>query len=142
MYQATKPLKTRTSARFSHRSMKGFIGWLVRPAFYVRVAEVEQLQRAFKQMIDFFFTHVVRREQLSQIEIWETAVGHAGWQKFAQAAGVNQSHVANLFENRLVHGVFKHGGIQELTDLRARPALDQHRAKKAQRIFLKLESGI
>src|SRR5229473_8133658 len=93
-------------------------------------------------MIDFFFTHFVRREQLSQIEIRETAAGHAGWQKLPQAAGVNRSHVANLFENYPVHGIIKHVGIQQLADLRARPALDQHRAKKTQRIFLKLESGI
>src|SRR5216683_465583 len=86
-------------------------------------------------MIDFFFTHFVRREQLSQIEIREAAAGHAGWQKFAQAAGVNRSHVANLFENHPVYGIIKHAGIQQLADLRARPALDQHRAKKAQSIF-------
>src|SRR5258706_391034 len=140
MYQATKPLKTRTSARFNHRSIEGFIGWLVRPAFYVRVAEVEQSQRTFKEIIDFFFIHFVRGEQLSQIEIRETAVGHAGWQKFAQSPRVNRSHVANLFENHPVHGIIKHAGIQQLADLRARPALDQHRAKKAQRIFLEMES--
>src|SRR5437879_8737272 len=93
-------------------------------------------------MIDFFFIHFVRREQLSQVEIREAPAGHAGWQKFPQAAGVNRSHVSNLFEDHAVHGVVKHAGMQQLADLRARPALDQYRAKKAQSIFLKLESGI
>ena len=48
IYHATKPPKTKTSTRIMDRSVERFIGWLVRPAFYVRVAEVEQLQSALE----------------------------------------------------------------------------------------------
>jgi len=39
-------------------------------------------------------------------------------------------------------GSSKTPGSSNLPDLEARPALDQHGAKKAQRIFLKLESVV
>src|SRR5216683_1440749 len=119
MYQATKALKASASKRFNSRRVEDFIGWLVRPAFFIRVAEVEQLL---------------------QVEVREPAVGHAGGQKFAQAARVHRSHVADFLEDYPVQRVVKDTGIKQLANLNARPALDQHRTKKAQGVFLELES--
>src|SRR6266849_6285422 len=142
MYQATKALKASASKRFNSRRVEDLIGWLVRPAFFIRVAEVEQLQGALKKLIDLFFAHFVRGEQLLQVEVREAAVGHASGQKFAQAAGIHRSHIANLLENNPVQRVVKDSGIKQFADLCACPALDQHRTEKAQRVFLELESGI
>src|SRR5712691_12391691 len=114
MYQATKAVKASGSTRFRNRRVDGFIEWLVRSTFNVRVAEVEQLQGTLEKMIDFFFAHFVRSEQLLQVEVREAAVGHPGWQEFAQAAGVYRAHLANFLENHPVQGIVKDARIEQL----------------------------
>jgi hypothetical protein len=108
---------------------------------FVWLAEVEKLQRALKEMVDFLFTHFAWSEQLLQVEVREAAVGDTGWQEFPQAAGIDGSQLADFFEDHALQRVFKHTGIEQLANLHARPALDQHRAEKAQRVFLQLKSA-
>jgi hypothetical protein len=48
IYQAMKAPKASGSTRFRNRTVEGFIRWLVYSTLFVRVAEVEQLQCAFK----------------------------------------------------------------------------------------------
>jgi hypothetical protein len=54
--------------------------------FFVGMAQVEQLQSALEELIDFIFADFVRREQGVKIEIREAAIGHASRQKCAQTA--------------------------------------------------------
>src|SRR6266481_7007957 len=108
----------------------------------VRVTEVKKLQRTLEQMIDFLFTHFVRSQQLLQVEVREASIRNTGGQKLAQTAGIHRAHIANFLKHHTMQRIFKHAKIEQLADLQPRPALDQHRAKKPQRIFLKLESGI
>src|SRR5438046_2582922 len=108
---------------------------------FVVMTKIEKLQRTLKKLIDLFFADFARGEQFVQIEVWESAIRHSGRQKFPQAAGFNRSQVANFLEHRALQGVPKDTGIKQLAELNARPALDQHRAKKAQSVSLQLESA-
>src|SRR6266849_668468 len=142
MYQATKALKASASKRFNSRRVEDFIGWLIRRAFFFRVAEIEELQRNLKKLIDLFSTGFARGQHCVEIEVRKSSIGHARRKKFAQAAGIDGSQRADFFEDHTLQRLFKDTGIEQLANLGARPALDQHRAKKAQRVFLKLESGV
>jgi len=142
MYQPTRALNASASKRFKNRRVQDSIGWLIRPASFVRMAEIEKLQSAFKKVIDFFFADFVWGEQLLQVEVREAAVSHAGGQKRAQLAGVNRSHAADFLENDPMQRIFKDTGIKQLADLQTRPALDQHRAEKTQRISLQVNCSV
>jgi hypothetical protein len=142
MYQATYEPKARVSKKVRKRRVEDPIGWLIRPASFVRMAEVEKLQRAFKKVINFFFTDFVRGEQFLQVEVREAAVGHTGRQKRAQVAGVNRAHAADFLENDAMQGICKDAGIQQLADLQTRSALDQHGAEKTQGVSLQVNCGI
>src|SRR5260221_9018597 len=93
-------------------------------------------------MIDLFFAHFVGCKQVLQVEIRESAVGHPCRQKLSQPAGVHCAQFANFLEYHPVQRVIENARVQQLADLRARPALNQHGTEKAQRVFLKLESGV
>src|SRR5712692_951552 len=106
------------------------------------MAEVEKLQRALKKMIDLFFADLVRSEQLLQVEVREASIGHPRRQKFPQAAGIDGSECPDFFEDHALKWVFKYSGIEQPANLKARPALDQHRAEKPQRVSLELKSAV
>src|SRR6267143_1425346 len=142
MYQAIYEPKARISKKVRNRSVEDSIGWLIRPASFVRMAEIEKLQRAFKKVIDFFFGDFVGSEQFLQVEVREAAVGHAGRQKRAEVAGVHRSHAADFLENDAVQWICEDAGIQQLADLQARSALDQHGAEKTQGISLQVNCGV
>src|SRR3981189_984348 len=93
-------------------------------------------------MIDLFFAHFVGCKQVFQVEVRESAVGHACRQKLSQPPGVHCAHFANFLEYHPVQRVIENTWVQQLADLRARPALNQHGTEKAQRVFLKLELGV
>src|SRR4029077_7104411 len=100
------------------------------------------LQHAFKQLVDLFFADLVRSEKLFQVEIRESTTGYSSRQERAQAAGINRRYLANFLEDHALQRIVKDTGIEQLADLDPRAALDQDRAEKAQRVFLKVKSGV
>ncbi|PYU66974.1 MAG: hypothetical protein DMG49_20310 [Acidobacteria bacterium] len=106
------------------------------------MAEIKKLQGTLKQLIDFFLADLVRSEELVQVEVRESAIGYTRGQECPQAAGINGSHFADFLENNALQLVFKNIRIKQLADLNASSALDQHRAEKAQGVFLELESCV
>src|SRR6266480_3986676 len=83
---------------------------LIHGTSIVGMTEIEKLQRALKKLIDLFFADFARGEQFVQVE------------------------------HRALQGVPKDTGIKQLAELNARPALDQHRAKKPKSVSLQLKS--
>ena len=67
--------------------------------FLVGMAQVEELQCALEELVDFVFADFVRREQSVKIEIRETAIGNACGKKFPQAARLDGAEPANFFED-------------------------------------------
>ncbi len=114
---------------------------LIHGTSFVGMTEIEKLQRTLKKLIDLFFADFARGEQFVQIEVSEPTIRHPGRQKFPQVAGFNRSQVADFFEHRALQGVPKDTRIKQFAELNARPALDQHRAKKAQSVSLQLKSA-
>jgi hypothetical protein len=110
------------------------MGWLVRESFFVGMAQVEQLQSALEELIDFRFADFVRREQGVKIEIGKAAIGHAGRQQFAQAARLDGTERANFLENHTAERVLKNTGIKQFADFGPRSTLNQHGAEKTQGI--------
>ena len=115
------------------------IGPLIHETSLVWMAEVEELQGALKELIDLLFRDLVRGEQFVQVEVGKSAIGHTRRQKFPQAPRIDGSQLADFFENHAMQRIIKHDGIEQFADFRARPALDQHRAKKSQGVFLQLK---
>src|SRR6266571_367728 len=118
------------------------IALLIRVVIFVRMAEIEKLQSALEKLIDVLLADLVRGEELAKVEIRESAIGHAGRQKLPQAAGINRTEFADFFEDHSLQRVLENTGIEQPADLDARPALDQHRAEKPQRVFLQLKSAV
>src|SRR5438477_35443 len=106
------------------------------------MAEIEKLQRALKKLVDLFFADLVWSEEFVQVEVWKAAVGHTRRQEFPQAAGINRSQLADFFKHHALQRIVKDAGVEQFANLNARSALDQHRAQKAQGVFLKLKSGV
>jgi len=114
---------------------------LIHGTSFVGMTEIEKLQRALKKLIDLFFADFAWGQQFVQIEVRESAIRYPGRQEFPQASGFNGSQVTDFLEHRALQGVPKDTGIKQLAELNARPALDQHRAKKAQGVSLQLKSA-
>ena len=108
---------------------------------FVRMAKIEELQCALKELVDFFFVDLVWGEEFVEVEVRKTSVGHASGQKLPQAAGINSSQLADFFKQDALQRIVKNTGIEQLANLEARAALYQHRAKKTQGVFLELKSG-
>ena len=113
---------------------------LIHGTSFVGMTEIEKLQRALKKLTDLFFADFARGEQFVQVEVRESAICHSRRQEFPQAAGFNGSQIADFLEHRALQGVPKDTGIKQLAELNARPALDQHRAKKPKSVSLQLKS--
>ena len=105
------------------------------------MAAIEKVQCTLKELRDLFFADFARGQQFVQIEVRKSAIRYPGRKEFAQAAGFNGSQIANFLEHRALQGVPKNTGVKQLAELNARPALDQHRAKKAQSVSLQLKSA-
>jgi len=103
-------------------------GWSIREVVFVRMALIEKCECALKELIDFFFRDLVRREESVQIKLRKTAIRYARGKKFPQAAGFDGSQSANLLEHNAPLGILKNSGIEQFADFQPRPALDQHRA--------------
>jgi hypothetical protein len=146
MYQATKAQNANASTTCKEREallvMVCSWGSLIRELFFVGIAEVEELQSALEELIDFIFADFVRRKQGAQIEIGEAAIGDAGRQKFAQATRLDGTESANLFEYHAAQRILEDSGIEQFADFGPRAALNQHRAKKAQGIPLEERPAI
>ena len=142
IYQATRAQNASASIRPQVRTARVVIAPLIDKTFLVWMTEIEKLQDAFKQLIDFFLADLVRSEELLEVEVWESAIGYPRGQQRAQAAGINRAQLANFLENRALQRIIKDSGIEQLANLNACPALDQNRAEKTQRVFLKLKCGL
>src|SRR6266478_864430 len=141
MYHPTYAENAKASIRFKERRVAVVMAMLIHGTSFVGMTEIEKLQRARKKLIDLFFADFARGEQFVPIEVRESAIRHPGRQKFPQAAGLNGSQISDFLEHRALKGVPKDTGIKQLAELNASPALDQHRAKKAQSVPLQLKSA-
>jgi hypothetical protein len=112
------------------------IALLFREMFFVGMAQVEKLQRALEQVIDIFLAGLMRGEELVQIKVWETAIGHTRRQDFAQSPRIDGAEPANLFEYNALQRIVEDTGIKQFTDFLTRTALNQHRAEQPKRISL------
>lgn len=75
-HEGLRPSESVVPASRRRRSRRKPGRLLIRPIFRVRMAEIEKLQRAFKQVIDFFLAYLMRGQKFVQVEVRETAVGH------------------------------------------------------------------
>jgi hypothetical protein len=102
--------------------------------FLIRMAQVEELQRAFKKLVNLLFADFVWSEERMKVEVRESAIRYARWQKLAQAAGIHGAELANFFEDDAAQRILKNGWIEQPADFAARSSLDQDGAQKAQRV--------
>jgi hypothetical protein len=108
------------------------IGPLIRKRFFVGIAQIEELQSAFKELVDLFFGDFVRREERLKVEVGKSAIGHAGREQFAQMVGLDRAKLANFFEDHAAEWITENAWRERLADFRARAALDQDGTKKPQ----------
>src|SRR5260370_24167066 len=106
------------------------------------MSEIEKLQHAFKKLIDLFLADLVRREELFQVEVWESAIGYSRGQERAQAAGINRAPLANFLENGALQRIVKDAWVKQLANLNPRAAFDQDPTEKAQGVFLKVQCRV
>src|SRR2546430_309543 len=134
MNHAINPAKPKTSTRGKIRAVLLVTAKLIMKGFLVRMAQIEQLQRALKELINLFLADFLRGQKRLQVEVGKSAIGNAGRNKFAQAARINGAKFANLLEHHTAQGILKYAGIEQPANFSARSAFDQHRAQEAQRI--------
>ena len=106
------------------------------------MAAIEKPQGALKELVDLFFGCFVRGEQLLQVEVRKSAVGHPRREKLPQATGTDGSEVSDFFEDHALQWIFEDAWIEQIAYLNARPALDQHRAEKAQGVSFQLKPAV
>jgi hypothetical protein len=125
----------------TRREAFAVIARLIRQFFFVRMAQIKK-ERAPKELVDLFFSDFVGCEEFAQIEVRESSIGHPGWKKFLQTAGIDGAQLANLFEDHPAQGIVEDGGIEQSADFSARPTLDQDGAQKAQGIPLESRPAV
>jgi hypothetical protein len=118
------------------------MGWLICELFFVGMAQVKELQGTLEELVDFIFADFVGSQQCVKIEIREAAIGHAGGKKFPQAARLDGAERADFFEYHAAERILKDTGIEQFADFRPRAGLNQHGAKKTQRIPLEERPAI
>src|SRR5690349_23821964 len=101
------------------------------------MAQIEQLQRALKELVDFFFSDFLRGEEGLQVKIGKAAIRNSRRQQLPQTPRINGAQFANFLENHAAQRVLKHAGIEQPANLPARPTLDQDRTQEAQRVSFK-----
>src|SRR5881392_3549494 len=74
---------------------------------FVRMAKIEKLQCALKELVDFFLVDLVWGEEFVEVEVRKTSVGHASGQKLPQAAGINSSQLADFFKQDALQRIVK-----------------------------------
>lgn len=72
-----------------------------------------------------------------KVEVGESAIGDAGREKLAQAAGIDGAELANLFEDNASQGILKDIRVEQAADFAAGSAFDQDGAQEAQRVPFK-----
>src|SRR5690349_22587182 len=105
------PAKTKASTNGNGRKLLFVTATLIMECFLVGMAQIEQLQRALKELIDLFFADLVRGQKRPQVEIGESAIGDASREKFAQAARIDGAKVTNLFKDYAAQGVVRSVGV-------------------------------
>src|SRR5260370_26473786 len=103
--------------KYKKRRAGEVIALLIREVVFVRMAEIEKLQSALEKLIDLFLADLVRGEEVAKVEIRKSAIGPAGRQKLPQAAGINRTEFADLFEDHSLQWVLENTGIEEPADL-------------------------
>ena len=101
------------------------------------MAQIEELQRAFKKLVDFFLADIVGSEEGVEVEVREAPSGDASGKKLAQAAGIDRAELADLLEDDTAQGILKNARIEQPADFASRPPLNQHRTQKAEGISFK-----
>lgn len=105
---------------------------LIRKGFFVGIAHIEELQSAFKELVDLLFGDFVRREECLKVEVGKSTIGHAGREKLAQMTRVDRAQSANFFEDYAPEGILEGPWREGLADFRASAALNQDRTEKPQ----------
>src|SRR5689334_1295803 len=134
MNHATKAVKPKASMRGKRREDLAVIVRLIMEHFLVRMAQIEELQGAFKELIDLLLADFVRGEEGVKVEIRESAVSDAGREQLAQPAGIDRTELANFFEDYAAQWILKNAWFEQTADLTASSALDQDGAQEAQRV--------
>ena len=101
------------------------------------MAQIEQLQRAFKKLVYFFLADVVGSEEGVEVEVGKPPRGDASGKKLAQAAGIDRAELADLLEDDAAQGILKNAGIEQPADFASRPPLNQDRTQEAEGILFK-----
>ena len=101
------------------------------------MAQIEKLQGAFEELIDFFFADFLGGKEGVKIEVGKTARGDARGKKLAQAAGIDGAELANLLEDHAPQRILKNAGIKQPADFAARSPLNQDRTQEAEGISFK-----
>jgi hypothetical protein len=109
---------------------------LVPEIFFARMAQIEKLQGAFKKLVDFLLADIVGGEESVQVEVRKAASGDASGKKLAQAAGIDGTKLADLFEDDATQGILKNARIEQPANFAARSRLNQDRTQEAERISL------
>ena len=70
------------------------------------------------------------REELVQVKLRETAIGHARGKKLPQAARFDGAQCTNFFEDNAPQWIVKNSRIEQPANFQACAGLQQHRAKE------------
>src|SRR5260370_21323598 len=100
--------------------------------FFVRMAEIEKQQHIVKKLIDLSFADLVRSEEVVQVEIRESAIGHTRGQERPQVAGVHGAQLPGFLEYHALQGVVKDTRIQQPAELTPGAPLTHDPTNKAQ----------
>jgi hypothetical protein len=89
MNHPAKAVKAKASISGRRRGVFCVIARLVPEILFPGMAQIEKLQGAFEELVDFFFADFLGGKEGVEIEVGKTARGDARGKKLAQAAGID-----------------------------------------------------
>ena len=89
MNHPAKAVKAKASMSGRRGEVFCVIARLVPEIFFPGMAQIEKLQGAFEELVDFFFADFLGGKEGVKIEVGKTARGDARGKKLAQAAGID-----------------------------------------------------
>jgi hypothetical protein len=89
MNQPVKAGKAKASMSGRRREVFCVIARLVPEMLFPGMAQIEKLQGAFEELVDFFFADFLGSKEGVEVEVGKTARGDARGKKLAQAARID-----------------------------------------------------
>ena len=106
------------------------IDFSIRASLFIRMALIEEPQRALEEFFNIFFGGLVRREKLMQIEVGKTTIRHPRGKQLAQPPRFDGTQATDLLEHDALQRILKNRRIDKPAYFLSRAALDQNRTKQ------------